>query len=267
MSQPKLKNSTRREFFRVAATAAGTIPLLVSSSRRASAHWGDDNCDDRGGRAGDPACFLRGTRLEVYEGEVRIEELEIGVRVKAHRGGYLPVKWIGRRHYKYVAGSIWPKDLLPVRIGRKALDGETPHSDLYVSPKHRLYIDGVLIPAGHLINDVSIVQTMPEGVEDIEYYHVELETHEVVYAEGAAVETMLVTSDDESFDNFSEYERLYGAGARPVMAPYAPIARYAGGRSELKALLRRVASPIVDIRDPIQVAYDRIAERAMDLAA
>jgi Hint domain len=263
MSNRKIQSSTRREFFRVAATAAGSIPLLVSSSRRVSAHWRDEHCDDP-----DPsACFFRGTRLHIDEREVRIEELTIGDNLKVHRGGYLPVKWIGRRQYKYVAGSVWSKELLPIRIARHALDGETPHSDLYVSPKHRIFVDGVLIPASHLINDVSIVQTLPEGVEDIEYYHVEFDTHEVIYAEGAAVESMLVTSAVENFDNFPEYEQLYGVGARRVMAPYAPIAWYPGGRSELKALLRRVASPIVDIRDPIQIAYDRIAERAMDLAA
>ena len=35
--------------------------------------------------------------------------------------------------------------------------------------------------------------------------------------------------------------------------------------SELKALLRRVMSPVVDIRDPIQLLHDRIAARAAEL--
>jgi hypothetical protein len=33
---------------------------------------------------------------------------------------------------------------------------------------------------------------MPEGVEEIDYFHIELETHEVIYAEGAAAETLLL---------------------------------------------------------------------------
>jgi Hint domain len=261
MPKRKLGSSTRREFFRVAATAAGSIPLFVSSSRRASAHWRDEDCD----REPRSACFLSGTRLETDKGDVCVEELSIGDRVKTHRGVYLPIKFVGRRRYEHSVD--WPDEIFPVRIGRQALDRTTPRSDLYVSPKHRLFVDGVLIPAGHLVNDVSIVRATPDGAGDIEYYHVELETHEVVYAEGAAVETLLVTSVRESFDNFAEYERLYGSSARQTMAPYAPIAWYPGGRSQLKALLRRVASPVVDIRDPIQVAYDRIAAHAMDLAA
>jgi Hint domain len=62
---------------------------------------------------------------------------------------------------------------------------------LYVSPNHALLLDGVLIPAIYLVNGSSIVQAMPEGVEEIEYFHVELEIHEVIFAEGAAVETLL----------------------------------------------------------------------------
>ena len=40
---------------------------------------------------------------------------------------------------------------------------------------------------------------MPEGVKEIEYFHIELETHEVIFAEGAAVETLLVMNDHEAF--------------------------------------------------------------------
>ena len=115
----------------------------------------------------------------------------------------------------------------------------------------------MLIPAIYLVNGTSIVQAMPEGVEDIEYFHVELETHEVIFAEGAAAETLLVINDRksfvdlirENFDNFSERQRLYGAD-KPMTA-YAPRVCYNGMRSELKALLRRAVSPVVDIRDPI----------------
>jgi hypothetical protein len=118
-----------------------------------------------------------------------------------------------------------------------------------------------LIPAEHLVNGASIVRALPLGVKDIEYFHIELETHEVIFAESAMVETLLVRNDREGFDNFVEYERLYGSHHRP-MKPYAPIACYNGGRSELKALLRRVVAPVCDVRDPIQAAFDRIAARA-----
>jgi len=41
------------------------------------------------------------------------------------------------------------------------------------------------------------------------------------------------------------------------MHPY-----YSRARAHLKALLRLGVSQVIDVRDPIQVAYDRIAARA-----
>jgi hypothetical protein len=72
-----------------------------------------------------------------------------------------------------------------------------------------------------LVNGGSITLATMDDREVIDYFHIGLETHEVVFAEGAAAETLLVTSDRESFANFVEYERMYGA-ERPPMKPFAP---------------------------------------------
>ena len=68
---------------------------------------------------------------------------------------------------------------------------------------------------------------------------------------------------------FSGLEKLvsYWAQVRSAgsMTPYAPVVAYGGGRAELKALLRLAVSPLVDMRDPIQVAYSRIAARTEEL--
>ena len=136
----------------------------------------------------------------------------------------------------------------------------------------RIYIDGVLIPAIYLVNGTSIVQAMPKGVEAIEYFHIELETHEVIFAEGVAAETLLVMKDREAFadlirekfDNFADRKQLYGNDAL-AMTACAPRVCYNGRRSELKALLRRAVSPVVDMLDPIQLAHDRLAERGAEL--
>jgi hypothetical protein len=250
---------TRRHFFSVIAAVAGSLPFITRSSPASATH----PC----GIPDPPVCpcYLRGTKILTFAGERRIEELVIGDLVETARGDQCPIKWIGRQRFRNAIGSDWQECVMPVRISRFALDDQVPRKDLYLSPAHSLFIDGVLIPAIHLVNGTSIVQGMPEGVEEIDYFHIELETHQVIFAEGALAETLLVTSDREMFDNFVEYERLYGSAERQAMTPYAPIARYDGGRSELRALLRRLTSPIVDVRDPIQVAYDRIADRAQEL--
>src|SRR5262245_61012235 len=141
----------------------------------------------------------------------------IGDHVYTLSGESKPSKWIGHQRFTRNAGSAWPKSVLPVRVSRFALDEQTPQRDLYVSPNHALLLDGVLIPAIYLVNGTSIVQAMPEGVEEIDYFHIELETHEIVFAEGAAAETLLVIHDHhfadlthDKFDNFAQRERLCG---------------------------------------------------------
>jgi hypothetical protein len=225
-----------------------------------------------GVKCGTAVCYLRGTRIRTPEGERRIEELKIGDQVVTVSGESKPIKWIGHQRFKK-SSECWPKDFEPIRIRPFALDERTPHRDLYLSPNHAVYIDGMLIPAKYLVNGRSITQCAPEGAEVIEYLHIELFTHDVIFAEGAAAESLLVTSEHETFadlthdkfDNFVEHERLYTAKGIPPMTPYAPRVCYNGRRSELKALLRRAMSPVVDIRDPIQLLHDRIAARAIEI--
>ena len=100
-------------------------------------------------------------------------------------------------------------------ISRFALDERTPHRDLYLSPNHAVYIDGVLVPAKYLVNGRSIAQCAPEGAAIIEYLHIELFAHDVIYAEGATAETFgSVREARDHFDNFAEYYRLYSSERR-----------------------------------------------------
>ena len=179
----------------------------------------------------------------------------------------MPIKWIGRSCFKKGSARPWPESVQPIRVSRFAIDDQTPHADLYLSPGHALYIEGSLIPVKYFVNGRSITPAMPGGMDAVEYFQIELETHEVIFAEGTPAETFLVngSTNRERFTNFVEYERLYGTEPLPAMTPYAPIFAYDGGRAELKALLRLAVSPLVDVRDPIQVAYSRIAARAEEL--
>jgi hypothetical protein len=152
---------------------------------------------------------------------------------------------------------------MPIRVARFAIDDRTPHRDLYLSPLHCIFINEALIPLMYLINEASIAQGMPSEMSAIEYYHIDLDTHEVIYAEGALVESFLDDgSNRESFSNFIQYERLYGVERQSKMTPFAPILRYHGRRQELTGLVRSLISNVVDVRDPIQIAYDQLARQA-----
>jgi Hint domain len=256
-----MSNSSRRRFLeisaglagRVAATGAVSLPILAAISKRARAR-GHEN-DGGGGH-----CFLRGTHILTSVGEIPVQDLTIGSLIETLNGP-LPVKWIGYQRFKKDSPS-WHWSVAPIRVTRFALSDQYPHRDLYLSPKHSLFIDGFLISVEMLVNGRSIALAMMDDREVIDYFHIELETHEVIFAEGAPAETLLVTSDREHFTNFVEYERIYGAEKRAAMKPFAPILKYEGSHGELERLVRSVVSPVVDIRDPTLRARDRIAARA-----
>ena len=254
--------STRRQLFRAAAAVAASAPFLMSKSASAG-QFGNPGkfCSPQ-----DHCCFLKGTAILTCSGERPVEELKIGDQIQTLTG-MKPIKWIGRRKFAKEESRAWQREVMPVRIARSALADNVPSRDLYLSHKHCIFYDGALIPVGYLVNDTSIIQDIPADVDVIEYYHIEFETHEVLYAEGAAVESFLDDgSGRETYANFAEYERLYGE-SQSKMTPFAPILAYYGGRDEVKGLVRAAVSKVVDIRDPIQRAYDRLAERAQPTLA
>jgi hypothetical protein len=265
-------NRARRHFLGVVAAMTATAGTIASSPAQAMGkkwwrkHGGNDD-HGRGPGFNGQNCFLRGTSIMTPTGEVRIEDLQIGDLVETVRGKAVAVKWIGHQRYKK-SGPSWHDSVMPIRVSRHALDERTPYTDLYLSPNHALFIDGVLIRVKDLVNGISIAPAIPAGQETIEYYHIVLDTHEVILAEGVPAETLLLrASNYESFTNFVEYKRLYPAEPPLAMTPFAPIVGYEGGREHLKALLRLGASPFVQMRDPIQEAYERIAARAEQLVS
>ena len=163
------------------------------------------------GGGGGGNCFLKGTKILTAEGERKIEGLAIGDLLPTMFGGLRPIQWIGRYPIKKSDPSKpWAKDAQPVRIARSALAPNVPHADLYVTAHHSMLVDGVLVPAEALINGSTITRYEPES-DELEYFHVKLESHDVIYAEGAPAETLV--NVDETFVNFADYLRQYGAPA------------------------------------------------------
>jgi hypothetical protein len=192
-----------------------------------------------------------------------VQELQIGDEVLT-LAGPKTIKWIGYTKFTKEEGKVWQDIVMPVRVARFAIDDHTPQCDLYLSPQHCIYFNEALIPVMYLINEASITRGTPPEISAIEYYHIDLDTHEVIYADGALVESFFDEdgSGREDFSNFVQYERLYGVVRQSKMPPFAPILKYRGRHQELKGLLRDLISNVVDVRDPIQIAYDQLATRA-----
>ena len=242
---------TRRQLLRLTAVSAASFPFLALASKSASAQ---KNGNGKG------SCFLKGTKISTPSGDCLVQELRIGDEVQT-LAGHKTIKWIGYNRFTKEEGRAWHDNVMPIHVARFAIDDHTPYRDLYLSPLHCIFFNEALIPVMYLINEASITQGTPSEMSALEYYHVELDTHEVIYAEGALVESYDGWCRD-NFSNFMQYERLYGAERQSKMTPFAPILRYHGRRQELNGLVRSLISNVVDVRDPIQIAYDQLAQRA-----
>lgn len=179
-------------------------------------------------------CFAAGTRIRTARGAVPVERLAVGERVRTLNGPARKIKWIGHRHYdgRFIAGNHL---MLPIRIERHALAPGIPSRDLIVSPGHGIYCDGVLVPAWRLVNGRTITQAAQ--VDRISYYHVELEAHEIIFAEACPTESFLDEGARDQFQNSAEFYRLYAA---PAAAPVA-LPRVESGFL-LDAIQRRLAA-------------------------
>jgi hypothetical protein len=143
------------------------------------------------------ACFLAGTRILTPHGDVRVEDLRVG-DIVVTRDGARPVRWIGRRRID-TAAHRQPATCRPIRIRRDAVAPGKPCRDLLVSPDHAVLLDGVLIPAKLLANGMTIVQD--HNIRQADYFHVELDRHAILLAEGLEAESYLDTGNRAMFAN------------------------------------------------------------------
>jgi hypothetical protein len=87
------------------------------------------------------------------------------------------------------------------------LDEGVPRRDLWFSPHHAMYLEGVLIEARDLVNGKSIIQV--DQIETVEYFHIELDSHDVILAEGSLSESFVDDDSRGMFHNAHEYRALY----------------------------------------------------------
>lgn len=250
------RNRARRHFLGAAAgmaakaAALGALASSISSlpARAMGTKWWEN-----GGGSG-ANCLLKGTLIDTPKGPVPVEKLAIGDLVKTVRGETLPVKWIGWQCL-VSSGAEWNESIMPIRVKRHALGGKLPRRDLYLSPNHALLIDGVLIRVKDLVNGHSIARISEDDA--IDYYNIVLDSHDVVFAEGVAVETYLMRDENYlSFTNFAEYQQLYADEPRVTMTPFAPIMGYEGAREHMHALL--CMSGVLPMRDVVEETYQRL---------
>lgn len=136
--------------------------------------------------------FTRGTHITLSSGRQRpIEELKPGDEVLTRDDGVQAIRWIGQTTLRAVG------EFAPIRIAAGTLNNAR---DLIVSPDHRLFIyqrtdrlgagrAELLVKARHLVNGTSV--TVDQG-GFVDYFQLLFDTHQIIYAEGIAAESMFV---------------------------------------------------------------------------
>ena len=176
------------------------------------------------------ACFVAGTRLATESGEIAVQSLRVGDRVRSvMTGRWETVIWIGRR---VVDCTRHPRkeDVWPIKVAAHAFGPCQPGRDLWLSPNHGIYVNDTLIPVGLLVNGTSIRQIKLPAVA---YWHVELPRHEVILAEGLATESYLDSGDRTDFMDGGDFVSLFPSfsvkrheieGCAPLIADGSAVA-------------------------------------------
>ena len=132
-------------------------------------------------------CFAPGTLIRTVLGDVAVEDLVVGDLAVTASGKHRPVRWIGQRAIRCDRHPS-PRKVWPYRVAAGALGADVPTRDLWLSPEHALCLDGLLFPVRTLAHRGAIEQVERR---DVTYWHVELDSHDILIANGAAAESYL----------------------------------------------------------------------------
>jgi len=135
-------------------------------------------------------CFGAGTRIRTTDGDRPVETLAVGDLVVTASGEPRPIKWLGHRRID-CRRHPQPNEAQPIRIAAHAFGENRPARDLFLSPGHAICIDlsgEALIPAQSLANGTTVAQL---DVDEVTYWHVELDSHDILLAENLACESYI----------------------------------------------------------------------------
>ena len=243
---PKIDRARRNAL--KAASLMGAFLATGALHRQAAGqgrnNQGQNGNNGQGGNSGG-SCFAQGTQILTREGYRPIETLAVGDEVAVRFEGFAPIKAMVSHTLNSVSdkwdGNKWN---LPVLIRRGALGKNTPAADLCLTALHAVYVDGFLMNVGDLVNGTSIIFEAANGRDTLDFFNIELDSHDILDVQGALCES------------------LYRAGTDRC----APLLGFDGGRSKLRSHMRSVASLVIDRRQPIDIIRDKLDERELGFA-
>jgi hypothetical protein len=147
-------------------------------------------------------CFAGQTLIDTPTGATPARAIKPGDLVTTEHGP-MPVRWVGRRHVTADEMASNAK-LRPVKITAGALGQGLPRADLWVSRQHRMLVSSPICQRMFGQTDILVsalkLTALPgihidAEIAQIDYIHLLFDQHEVLFAEGAPSESLLLHSE------------------------------------------------------------------------
>lgn len=160
------------------------------------------------------ACFLAGSMIRTTNGDVVVEDVNIGDEIIAfdwrnNTDIVRPVVWVGKARATVRPELADDEAGWPVRILKDAIADGVPYKDMLITSEHCLFFRDRFVPVRMLVNGVSIFYD--KSITSYDYYHVETEQHSVITADGMLTESYLDTGNRSSFRQEGKIATLRGA--------------------------------------------------------
>jgi Hint domain-containing protein len=192
-----------------------------------------------------PPCLTPGTLVSTPGGWEKAGVLKVGDLVDTADGGPQPLCWVNKRRMVFSGEDSAFK---PIFIEKSALGPRMPLNDLYLSPQHRVLLDGpmirrkcgsseVLVSAKALTDRKGIRRAA--GAASVEYITLMFKSHQIIFAEGVKVESYLPRPYALDF--------LTGAAADELQKMFP------GVFSEDSAAIYPSARPVLTTRQALQL--------------
>ncbi|WP_408740376.1 Hint domain-containing protein [Acetobacter senegalensis] len=198
------------------------------------------------GNGGVITCFLSDSMIRTPEGDVAVQDIQVGDSVVAYVDGQQQVRkvvWAGKTHVAVKAGLPDDEAGYPVRILKDALAEGVPYKDMLVTPEHCLFFNGLFTPVRMLVNGASIFYD--HSITSYDYYHIETEQHSVIVADGVMTESYLDTGNRGSF-------RQEGT----------VVSLNAGSHKTVRTWAEDAAAPLVVAQPVVEPIFRKIEARA-----
>lgn len=194
-------------------------------------------------------CFLAGTMIDMGHAVCAVEDIKIGDTIMTYDWKHKQkrpclVTWVGKKHINVKPDLSDDLAGYPVRILKNAIADNIPNKDLLITSEHSLFFKDKFIPVRMLVNNHSIYYDY--SITSYDYYHLETESHSVIFADGMTTESYLDTGNRSVFSQKNNVTSL-------SVAPS-------------KNWEQDASAPLAVSREQVEPIYRQIEQRAHNMA-